>query len=239
MKLIGAAGTLATLPTLVPFSKVFVITTHRTNTNQTGNVSGVTNDQTSGSHTFNLDGPKPQFSSPTGSRTIMTADNFPILKGMGAVLLRLQKGGIREPHRHPNAAELCLCLSGNVRMTVYSPGASHETFTIGRGEITFVPSGYVHDVENIGTEEAKLVVVYNDELPEDLGISGSIGSMPARVLDRFFGINAPGFFDQLNYRSSQDVNLGSRPAFFTGSGIEGSVANPHKFSLEKIIPQTG
>jgi len=235
MKLIGAAGALATLPTLVPFSKVFGVTANETSTNQTGNISGVTNDQNPGSNSFNLDGAKPQFFSPTGSRTIMTADNFPILKGMGAVLLRLQKGGTREPHWHPNAAELCLCLTGDVRMTVYSPGASHDTFTVGRGDITFVPSGYVHDVENIGTEEAKLIIVYNNDLPEDLGISGSIGSMSARVLDRFFGINPPGFFDQLNYRSSQDVIVG--PRVYTGSGIESSVANSHKFSLEKITPQ--
>lgn len=237
MKLIGAAGAVAALPTLVPLSKVLGVTTNVTNTNQTRDVSGVTNVQNSGFHAFNLDGAKPQFSSPTGSRTIMTADNFPILKGMGVVLLRLQKGGTREPHWHPNAAELCLCLSGNVKMTVYSPGASHDTFTVGRGDITFVPSGYVHDVENIGTEEAKLVIVYNNEHPEDIGISGSIGSMSARVLDRFFGINPPGFFDQLNYRSSQDVILSPRPAAFTGGGIEGSVANPHKFSLVKITPQ--
>jgi oxalate decarboxylase len=237
MKLIGAAGALATLPTLVPFSKVFGVTANETSTNQTGNISGVTNDQNPRSNAFNLDGAKPQFFSPTGSRTIMTADNFPILKGMGAVLLRLQKGGTREPHWHPNAAELCLCLTGDVRMTVYSPGASHDTFTVGRGDITFVPSGYVHDVENIGTEEAKLIIVYNNDLPEDLGISGSIGSMSARVLDRFFGINPPGFFDQLNYRSSQDVIVGPRPAVYTGSGIESSVANSHKFSLEKITPQ--
>jgi oxalate decarboxylase len=172
MKLIGAAGALATLPTLVPFSKVFGVTANETSTNQTGNISGVTNDQNPGSNSFNLDGAKPHFFSPKGSRTIMTADNFPILKGMGAVLLRLQKGGTREPHLHPNAAELCLCLTGDVRMTMYSPGASHDTFTVGRGEFTFVPSGYVHDVENIGTEEAKLIIVYNNDLPEDLGISG-------------------------------------------------------------------
>ena len=48
-------------------------------------------------HFFDLDGAKPQFYSPTGSRTKMNADNFPILAGMGAVLLRLQKGGVREP----------------------------------------------------------------------------------------------------------------------------------------------
>lgn len=49
------------------------------------------------------------------------------------------------------------------------------------------------------------VIVYNIERPEDLGISGSVGSMSARVLDRMFGINPPGFFDQLNYKSSQVI----------------------------------
>jgi len=160
MKIVGAAGAVATLPALVPFSKVFGVTMNNTQMNQTGNIKGVMNSQTSGTHAFNLDGTKPQFSSPTGSRTTMNADNFPVLKGMGAVLLRLQKGGIREPHWHPNAAELSLCLSGNVKMTIYGTNTSHDTFTIGRGDITFVPSGYVHDVENIGNEEAKNVRQY-------------------------------------------------------------------------------
>ena len=51
--------------------------------------------QTPSIHIFDLDGTKPQFSSPNGSRTLMNTDNFPILEGMGAVLLRLEKGGIR------------------------------------------------------------------------------------------------------------------------------------------------
>ena len=41
----------------------------------------------------------------------------------------------------------------------------------------------------------------------------------------------------MNYRSSQDVIVGPRPAVYTGSGIESSVTNSHKFSLEKITPQ--
>jgi oxalate decarboxylase len=45
------------------------------------------NKLTSSIYIFDLDGTKPHFSSPTGSRTIMNVDNFPILTGMGAVLL--------------------------------------------------------------------------------------------------------------------------------------------------------
>jgi len=144
----------------------------------------VTKKQTSSIHIFDLDEAKPQFYSPTGSRTIVNADNFPILAGMGAVLLRLEKGGVREPHWHPNAAELSYCIAGNAKMTIFSTNARQDTFTINPGELTFVPTGYWHDIENIGNEHAKFVIVYNHERPEDFGISGSVGSMSARVLEQ-------------------------------------------------------
>ena len=106
LKLAVAAGVVATLPSLIPFDKVFGGTKNDTNINQTSITNPVINKQTQSIHIFDLDRTKPQFSSPNGSRTLMNADNFPILEGMGAVLLRLEKGGIREPHWHPNAAEL-------------------------------------------------------------------------------------------------------------------------------------
>lgn len=55
------------------------------------------NDQKSSPIIFDLDGTKPQFSMPYGSRTVMNTDNFPVLKGMGAVLLRLEKGVFVNP----------------------------------------------------------------------------------------------------------------------------------------------
>ena len=103
LKLAGTAGVVATLPSLMPFGKVFGGTKIDTNINQTGNLNPLTNKQTPSIHIFDLDGTKPQFSSPNGSRTLMNANNFPILEGLGAVLLRLEKGGILEPHWHPNA----------------------------------------------------------------------------------------------------------------------------------------
>ena len=57
-------------------------------------------------------------------------NNFPLLKGMALYLLRLDSGGVREPHWHPNAAELSYCLSGSALMTIFSPGAGHDTFTV-------------------------------------------------------------------------------------------------------------
>jgi oxalate decarboxylase/phosphoglucose isomerase-like protein (cupin superfamily) len=199
LKLVGVTGVVATLSSLIPFGKAFGGTSNNTNINQTGNVNTVIKKPTSSTHIFDLDAAKPQFHSPTGSRTIMNANNFPILAGMGANLLRLERGGVHEPHWHPNAAELSYCISGNAKMTIFSPNAICDTFTISPGLLTFVPRGYWHNIENIGNEEAKFVIVYNNERPEDLGISGSVGSMTAIVLDRIFGITPTGFFDQLNH----------------------------------------
>ena len=236
LKLVGAAGAVATLSSLIPFGKVFGNTNNNTDINQTSNMNTVMNKQESSIHIFDLDGAKPQFYSPTGSRTIMNVDNFPILAGMGAVLLRLERGGVREPHWHPNAAELSYCISGNAKMTIFSPNARHDTFTINPRQLTFVPRGSWHNMENIGNEEAKFVIVYNNERPEDLGISGSVGSMSAHILDNIFGINPPGFFDQLNYKSTQDVIVGLKPADFPSSG-EIETPNPHKLNLGGITPQ--
>jgi oxalate decarboxylase len=242
LKLAGAAGAVgATLPSLLSFNQVFGSsgTNNNTNVNQTTSDMNMAKDKSSSlMHIFDLDGAKPQFENVMGSRTAMNADNFPILAGMGAVLLRLQKGGIREPHWHANAAELGYCITGNAKMTIYSPNARRDTFAINPGQLTFVPRGYWHDVENIGDEEAKFVIVYNNERPEDLGISGSVGSMSATVMDRIFGINQPGFFDRLNYKSHHDVTIGPKPAVFSSSNqIQIPNTNPHTLNLTGITPQ--
>lgn len=100
---------------------------------------------------------------------------------MGAVILCLEKGGVREPHWHPNAAELNYCISGNARMTIYSNNVQKDTFMINPGQWTFIPTECWHDIENIG-EELKIVIVYDNERFEDLGISGSVESLPTRIL---------------------------------------------------------
>ena len=62
----------------------------------------------------------------------------------------LKRGGVREPHWHPNVAELDYCISGRAIMTIFSPSAGYDSFTMDPGEIAFVPQGYIHDIENAG-----------------------------------------------------------------------------------------
>ncbi|WP_458719638.1 cupin domain-containing protein [Candidatus Nitrosocosmicus sp. R] len=146
---------------------------------------------------FDLDGTKPQFSMPHGNRTVINADNFPVLKGMGAVLLRMEKGGVREPHWHPNAGELNYVIEGKVRFTVYGSNKEIETSEIGKGQVFFVPAGYFHYLEksddvNNGTVASFL----GNENPEFIGLVGGLSSYSDEVLEAVFNTDQK-FFSNL------------------------------------------
>jgi mannose-6-phosphate isomerase-like protein (cupin superfamily) len=174
LNFIGATGAIFTLSSLVPSSaKAFAsgANTTYTNNSQTS-IPPPQPTEIASSHIFNLDTAMSQTSNISGSRTIVNADNFPIFNGngMAAYLLRLKKGGVYEPHWHPNAAELSYCINGRAIMTIFSPNAGYDSFTIDPGELVFVPRGYIHNIENTSDQEAKFITAFNYERPQEIGI---------------------------------------------------------------------
>lgn len=187
-------------------------------------------------HAFDLESVRPQSVCNGGSRTMANENNFSILKGMALYLLRLDEGGVREPHWHPNAAELSYCISGRALMTIFSPGSGHDTFTVDSGEIVFVPKGYLHHIENINCGETKFAIAFNHERPEDIGISGSTGSITDRVLGSTFGLNSD-YFSKFK-KSSQDLLITSKSnSSNVAAPIYRRIPNYHKFNL-KAFPAT-
>jgi len=123
---------------------------------------------------------------------------FHILKGQkGAMfLVVLKPGGIREPHWHPNAWEFDYCISGRARMSVVAPGNEWQEFDVEPGQAVFVPMGFFHYFENIGSDDLQFLVVFNDsalESSDDIGISVSRGGVPNHVLAATFGVDASVF----------------------------------------------
>jgi oxalate decarboxylase len=189
-------------------------------------------------HTFNLEGIKPQAVCNGGTRSIANADNFNILKGMSLYSLHLDKGGVREPHWHPNAVELGYCLTGRAIMTIFSPDAGHDTFTVDAGEITFVPRGYLHHIENIYEGETKFAIAFNHERPEDIGISGAAGSMDDRILAYTFAVDSQ-YFSNFK-RRPHDVLITSKESVTTATAettnYKSKIPNRHKFNLKGTPP---
>ena len=191
-------------------------------------------------HTFNLGAIKPQSVCDGGTRSIANADNFHILKGMALYSLNLDKGGVREPHWHPNAVELGYCLTGRAIMTIFSPGAGHDTFTIDAGEIVFVPRGYLHHIENIYEGETKFAIAFNHERPEDIGISGATGSIADRVLGYTFGVDSQ-YFSKFKKKSPHDILITSSKSAATTTTTptptyNNKIPNRHKLNLKCTPP---
>lgn len=185
-------------------------------------------------HTFNLEAINPQAVCKGGTRAMASKNNFPLLRGMALYLLRLDNGGVREPHWHPNAAELSYCLSGSALMTIFSPGAGHDTFTVSEGEIVYVPKGYLHHIENINHEETKFAIAFNHEMPEDIGISGSTGSMSDSTLGATFGLGSE-YFGKFK-KSNRDLIITSQSESKVTASTYQKVHNYHKFNLKAFPP---
>lgn len=198
-------------------------------------------DNTSSPWIFDLDGISPQNENILGSMTRMNADNFPILSGMGSSLLRLKKGGIQAPHWHVNSAELNYCLFGKAKMTIYG-NAQKFTFTINSGQLTFVPKGYWHDIENIGKEELKVIIVHDNKSPQDISVVESVQSLPKEILNSIFGLRSPGLFNQLETKEFYDEIVGKHQLdlseiSITDAGKGESVSNPYTINLQSTDPQ--
>lgn len=199
------------------------------------------NEHAKSSWVFDLDGIDPQIDNTFGSMTQMDAHNFPILAGMGGSLLRLKKGGMQVPHWHTNSVELNYCLSGKAKMTVYGNGQKSD-FTINQGQLTFVPKGYWHDIENIGEEELKVIIIHDAERPSQISLTESVQSLPKEILNSIFSLNPQGLFNQLGNNKFFDGIVNKTLSdklendITTAKNSEG-VSNPYTINLGAMEPQ--
>ncbi len=166
-----------------------------------------------------------------GVRVDVTAEQMPILSGIALATLDLEPGAAREPHWHPNAAELSYCLEGSARMTIVEPGGRRVSMAVEAGDLAFVPSGYVHDIETTSGSGASFLVAFGDERYEDLSLAESAAAMPPHVLAATFGVTTDAF---------EWVEPAERPAFITRPAAEAEPpeppASPYRFQLERLEP---
>ncbi len=181
---------------------------------------------------FSVSSLDPQFKNAFGNRAIIDQKNLPILQGMALYFLTLNPGAFREPHWHPNANELAYCTKGKTLITIFSNGNLHDTFSISKGEMFFVPSGYLHSIENVGSEDVEFVIVFNHECPEDFGISGSAGCMSPSVLGNTWDLPTE-TVRNIRY-SSKNILIGKADGD-PEIPHEAAFPNHYKFPLESIF----
>lgn len=175
----------------------------------------------------------PQDDTPYGNRRCLTKANFPILQGLSIYQLKLQPACFREPHWHPNCDELGYCLSGKALVTIFSNNNLHDSFSIEKGEMFFIPSGSIHSIENVGQEEAEFILTFSTESPEEFGISGAVGCMSLEVLGNTWGRKTEEL-SAIN-RSLQDVMF-ARSSSAPEIPSSAAFVNRYKLPLESKTP---
>jgi oxalate decarboxylase len=133
---------------------------------------------------FDFSQVKPQIVRAGGTLTEATGENFPVLRDQGAAafLVVLKPGAAREPHWHPNCWELDIPLSGTGRLGVANPDATFSVQDLSPGQMGFIPQGYAHYIENLGSEDLRWMVVFNNSDPDDIGVSTTFAGMPTHML---------------------------------------------------------
>lgn len=136
---------------------------------------------------FAVESVQPVIINSFGSARLARGDAWPALRKQSMYSLRLGGNGMREPHWHPETAEMGYVLAGRSRMTIKTPSAV-DTFEIGPGDMYYVPTGYPHHIENLGSDELHFLVFFDRAMPEDVGYTGGIPAFPRRIVAPALGM---------------------------------------------------
>lgn len=118
-----------------------------------------------------------------GSFNLVTQKEFPISSTMSGAILKLKPLSIREMHWHPNADEWQYYLKGRARMTVFGSKGRKITREFEPGDVGYVPMGYGHYIESIGSEDCEMLAVFNSGDYQEISLSNWLASNPAYLLE--------------------------------------------------------
>lgn len=144
---------------------------------------------------YSLDSSNPILSNEGGSAKMARENVWPAAKNLALYSLLLTDKGMREPHWHPETAELGYVHKGKGRMSILNPSGAVDTYTMEEGDIYFIPKAYPHHIENLGSS-LHLLIFFNQGMPKDIGFTGSVRSYSNEVLASVMDA-PPSFFDQL------------------------------------------
>ena len=140
-------------------------------------------------HKFDVEGQNPPLSYEYGSAKLARDQFWSALRSMSMYSLRIEDDGMREPHWHPETAELGYVHEGRARMSIMDPDGSVDTYLLGPGDVYFVPRAYPHQIEVIGDEEIHFLIFFDQPTPGDIGYRATASAFSRRVLAATFGVD--------------------------------------------------
>lgn len=137
---------------------------------------------------YSVEATPPQIDFPAGNAHTTKAALWPALRDIAMFSVTITQQGMREPHWHPETAEMGYVLTGQARMTILNPDGQTDTYLIGPGDAYFIPAAYPHHIENVGEGNVHLLIFFDQVSPGDVGYRSLINVYPRAVLAAAFGI---------------------------------------------------
>ncbi len=145
---------------------------------------------------FPLEVTAPIYNNVGGTAKGARGDIWPVLKHQALYSLVITPSGMREPHWHPETAELGYVHQGKGRMSILSPDGTVDTYVMNEGDIYFIPKAYPHHIENLGKSDLRLYIFFDRCIPGDIGFTGSVRSFSDELLGSVLHV-PPSFFKKL------------------------------------------
>ena len=112
---------------------------------------------------------------------------FEISKTITGVVLELEPGALRELHWHPTSDEWQYVLEGNISVTMFGSGGRYRIETLEQGDVAYIPQGFGHSIENVGSKPCRILIGFNTGIYEAIDLSQWIAGNPTDVLATNFG----------------------------------------------------
>ncbi len=133
-------------------------------------------------HRFDVEGQSAPIMLGYGSARLAREQFWPALKDISMYSVRITAEGMREPHWHPETAEMGYVQSGRAKMTLLDPDGTVHTWELAAGDVYFIPRAYPHHIEVLGEEEIHFLIFFDQPTPGDIGFRASTSAFSDGVL---------------------------------------------------------
>ncbi len=136
---------------------------------------------------FDIGAQSPPVDFAYGQARVARSQFWPALQRLAMYSLDVSEDGMREPHWHPDTAEMGYVHRGHARMTVLDPDGGTDTYLLSPGDVYFIPPAYPHQIEAMG-EDIHFLVFFDRPMPADIGYRLCGAALPPATLAATFGI---------------------------------------------------
>src|SRR6266566_901667 len=152
--------------------------------------------------------------------------------------MRLNAGGVREPHWH-KVAEWAYMLYGTARITAIDAQGRNFVDDVGVGDLWFFPPGIPHSIQGLNPDGCEFLLVFDDgDFDEEntFLITDWFKHVPTEVLGKNFGVSAS-FFGHTPDPSERYIFPAPVPGPLTSDKISGATPVPQTFSHRLMAQQ--